>query len=88
MSGRSQHVTIPAEFRFQSNQVSVHRDPDTGDLVLSEVPVIDDVYAALDAAQIPSDFMTDKDRDRRLPEERTAVDQIFEGDEARRPKQK
>ena len=80
MSGRSQHVTIPAEFRFHSTAVSIRRDPGSGDVILSEVPSLDDVFAALDAAKLPEDFMSEGDRDRRPPENRSALDQLFEGD--------
>ena len=38
MSGRSQHVTIPAAYRFTSNEVYIRRDPATGDLILSPAP--------------------------------------------------
>ncbi|MFT4114894.1 antitoxin [Silvibacterium sp.] len=74
MNGRSQHVTIPAEFRFRSAQVTVRRDPSTGDLILSEVPEIEEIFAELDAAKIPADFMSDADRDRRPAEKRPEID--------------
>lgn len=67
-SGREQHVTIPAEFRFHSDRVAIRRDPETGAVILSEIPDIEEVYAALDAAELPADFMGDQDRDRRTPE--------------------
>ena len=35
MSGRSQHVTIPAQFRFTTDEVYVRRNETTGDLILS-----------------------------------------------------
>ncbi|RXS94442.1 antitoxin [Silvibacterium dinghuense] len=73
MNGRSQHVTIPAEFRFRSAQVTVRRDPASGDLILSEVPDIQEVFAALDAAKIPADFLCDEDRDRQPAPEREAL---------------
>ena len=38
MSGRSQHVTIPAEFRFTSDEVYIRRDAQTGDVILSQSP--------------------------------------------------
>lgn len=78
MSGRSQHVTIPAEFRFRSSAVSIRRDPRSGDVILSEVPNLTEVFAALDAAQLPDDFMSDADRDRRPAQDRLAVEQLFE----------
>ena len=45
MSGRSQHVTIPAAYRFRSSVVSIRRDAQTGDVILSEVPPLADVFA-------------------------------------------
>lgn len=58
MSGRSQHVTIPAEFRFATDEVYVRRDPHTGDLILSPRPQNwKEIFAALDAAGFPEDFM-------------------------------
>jgi antitoxin VapB len=77
MSGRSQHVTIPAAFRFRSSVVSIRRDPQTGDVVLSEVPPLPEVFAALDAAQLPKDFLSEADRDQRPTEDRPALDQLF-----------
>lgn len=76
MSGRSQHVTIPAEFRFRGSQVAIRRDPKSGDVVLSEVPDIEEVFAELDAARIPRDFMSDADRDRRPPQKRPELDRM------------
>jgi virulence-associated protein VagC len=35
---------------------------------------LDEVFAALDAAQIPADFMSDADRDRRPPQVRPELD--------------
>lgn len=78
MSGRSQHVTIPREFRFRSSEVAIRRDPTTGDVILSEVPNLDEVFSALDAAKLPDDFMSDADRDRRPPEKRPELDRLFE----------
>jgi antitoxin VapB len=77
MSGRSQHVTIPVGFRFRSSEVSIRRDPN-GNVILSEVPNLTEVFAALDAAKLPDDFMSDADRDRRPAEDRRALDQLFD----------
>ena len=78
MSGRSQHVTIPVGFRFRSSEVSIRRDPNSGDVILSEVPSLVEVFAALDAATLPDDFMSEADRDRRPAEDRPALNQLFE----------
>lgn len=34
-NGRSQAVRLPAEFRFEGDEVLIRRDPDTGDVILS-----------------------------------------------------
>jgi len=61
MNGRSQAVRIPAEYRFASDEVYIRRDPQSGDLILSEAPGDwDEVFAALDRAGIPDDFMADR----------------------------
>jgi antitoxin VapB len=77
MSGRSQHVTIPLGFRFRSSEVSIRRDPETGDVILSEIPPLAEVFAALDAAQLPEDFLSEADRDRRPAQPRPALDELF-----------
>ncbi len=69
-SGRSQAVRIPAEFRFKTDEVYLRRDPQSGDLILSEAPAKTwkEIFAALDEAGVPDDFLTD--RDTRPPEKR------------------
>ncbi len=73
MSGRSQAVRIPLEFRFDTDEVYIRRDPQTGDVILSQSKTKKpkswaEVFAALDAAGFPDDFM--QDRDQGLPQER------------------
>jgi antitoxin VapB len=61
MSGRSQAVRIPAEYRFTADEVYIRRDPQSGDLILSEAPGgWDEIFAALDEAGFPEDFMADR----------------------------
>jgi antitoxin VapB len=69
-SGRSQAVRIPAEFRFKTDEVYVRRDPQSGALILSESPTKtwEEIFAALDEAGVPDDFLTD--RDTRPPQKR------------------
>src|SRR5579872_4714934 len=85
MSGRSQHVTIPAEFRFRSSEVSIRRDSESGDIILSEIPPLSEVFAELDAARLPEDFMSEAGRDRRPAQERPALDRLFDSDEPANP---
>ncbi len=35
MNGRSQAVRLPSEFRFEGKEVSIRKDPQTGDVILS-----------------------------------------------------
>lgn len=81
MSGRSQHVTIPAEYRFRSSEVLIRRDPHTGDIILSEGPgTWRDIWSNLDAAHVPEDFLSDAERDRRPAVGRPALDELFDED--------
>jgi antitoxin VapB len=69
MSGRSQAFRIPAEYRFATDEVYIRRDPQSGDLILSEAPGgWDEIFAALDDAGFPDDFLAD--RGQGTPQER------------------
>jgi len=73
MNGRSQAVRIPLEFRFDTDEVYIRRDPQSGDVILSQVEAKKtkswaEIFAALDAARFPDDFMDD--REQGLPQER------------------
>ena len=71
MSGRSQAVRIPAQFRFSNSEVYIRRDPKNGDLILSQAPVsLADIFAALDEVGVPDDFLTPSDRAQGRPQER------------------
>ena len=61
MSGRSQAVRIPAEYRFTSEEVYIRRDPQTGDVILSQAPGSwEEIFTALDRAGFPDDFLADR----------------------------
>ncbi len=61
MSGRSQHVTIPAEYRFSGEEVFVRRDPASGDLILSQSPGgWQEFFVAIDENPFPEDFLADR----------------------------
>jgi antitoxin VapB len=66
MNGRSQAMRIPAEFRVSTEEVFVQRDEKTGDLIVSQRPPLEidwgAVYAELDAARFPEDFMAERDQ--------------------------
>ena len=61
-TGRSQAIRLPKEFRFQGTEVFIRRNPATGEVVLSPKPTSwQDFFALADRADIPADFMTDRD---------------------------
>jgi antitoxin VapB len=61
-SGGSQVVVIPAEYRFSTDEVFVRRDPQSGGLILCEAPSWNEIFAALDKAGVPDDFMSHRDQ--------------------------
>ena len=72
MSGRSQAVRIPAQFRFSRDEVSIRRDARNGDIILSQKPDrLEDIFAALDRLGVPDDFLTPSDRAQPPPQERS-----------------
>lgn len=76
MSGRSQHVTIPVNFRFRSSEVTIRRDAESGDVILSEILPLQEVFDALDAEPFPEGFLSDADRDHRPPQFRPELDDL------------
>lgn len=60
MTGRSQAVRLPAEFRFDTKEVFIRRDPATGDVVLSRKPGDWEDFFRLQAADIPQGFLADR----------------------------
>lgn len=63
-NGRSQAVRLPAAYRFDTTEVFVRRDPETGDVILSRKPATwDDFFAALKGADVPADFLSQHERD-------------------------
>ena len=62
MTGRSQAVRLPAEFRFNSKEVFIRRDEKTGEVILSPRLSWKEIFAGLDAAGVPDDILTPEDR--------------------------
>ena len=74
MTGRSQAVRIPAEFRFTGKEVYIRRDPRNGDVILSQAPTnLADIFAALDQVGVPDDFLSPTERAQPPIQERTDV---------------
>jgi antitoxin VapB len=62
-NGRSQAVRLPAAYRFDTREVYIRQDAETGDVILSRRPATwDDFFIALKSAEVPNDFLDEKDR--------------------------
>lgn len=71
MNGRSQAVRLPRDYRFDGTEVYIRKDPETGDVIISEKPASWDGFFELrDKTLVPDDFMLDRDdeppQDRKL----------------------
>lgn len=62
-NGRSQAVRLPAAYRFDTREVFIRQDAETGDVILSRRPETwDDFFIALENTDVPNDFLDEKDR--------------------------
>ncbi|MBT9586962.1 AbrB/MazE/SpoVT family DNA-binding domain-containing protein [bacterium] len=67
INGRSQAVRLPAAYRFDTKQVFIRRDPETGDVMLSRRPADwDDFFSALKDTDVPDDFLDEKERNQAM----------------------
>jgi antitoxin VapB len=62
-NGRSQAVRLPAAYRFDTKEVFIRQDKNTGDVILSRRPSDwDGFFEALKGVDVPEDFLDQKDR--------------------------
>jgi antitoxin VapB len=60
-NGRSQAVRLPAEYRFESSEVYIRRDPASGDVILSRRPESwQDFFELMNTIDVPEDFLADR----------------------------
>jgi antitoxin VapB len=62
-NGGSQAVRLPAEFRFEGEEVYIRRDAATGEVILSSKPSDagwQSFFALRDAANVPPDFLSER----------------------------
>jgi antitoxin VapB len=62
-NGNSQAVRLPAEFRFEGEEVYATRDEVTGDVVLSNRPgskAWSDFFELMHSIDVPPDFMAER----------------------------
>lgn len=66
-NGRSQAVRLPAAYRFDTKEVFIRRDPETGDVILSRKPADWSAFAeALNKGPAPADFLNAAERNQDL----------------------
>jgi antitoxin VapB len=71
MNGRSQAVRLPAEFRFEGKEVFIRRDPETGDVILSQNQRDwDRLLALIKEADFPQDFLSTQERNQSVEQNR------------------
>ena len=69
-NGASQAVRLPADFRFDGDEVYITRDEATGDVVLSTHPgakVWNEFFDLIHSIDVPADFMAERPMNR-LPQ--------------------
>jgi antitoxin VapB len=62
-NGRSQAVRLPAAYRFDTSEVFIRQDAETGDVILSRKPASwDGFLVALKGAAVPAGFLGKNER--------------------------
>ena len=62
-TGRSQAVRLPAEYRFEGNEVFIRKDPVTGDVILSRRSGNwDGFLEAIKGLKVPRGFLSKAER--------------------------
>lgn len=62
-NGASQAVRLPAEFRFEGDEVYIAKNEVTGDVILSSRPGVmawHEFFQLLHTINVPDDFMVDR----------------------------
>jgi antitoxin VapB len=60
-NGRSQALRLPAEYRFEGQEVYIRRDRETGDIILSKRPESwQDFFDLADRIGVPEEFLADR----------------------------
>lgn len=62
-TGHGQLVRLPAAYQFDTKEVFIQQDPQTGDVILSRRPGNwDGFFAALKGTEVPADFLSPEER--------------------------
>jgi len=63
MTGGSQAVRLPAEFRFDGDEVEIRRDSETGNVVLSKpIASWDEYFEWVRTLDLPDEFLRERDQ--------------------------
>jgi antitoxin VapB len=63
MTGGSQAVRLPAEFRFEGEEVEIRRDSTTGDVVLSKpIASWEEYFDWVRTLELPCDFLEERNQ--------------------------
>lgn len=76
-NGGSQAVRLPAEFRFDTDEIFVHRDEESGDLILSATPpepTLKDYYELVGYLEEELEFMEDRPLNSKWPSRNPFLD--------------
>ena len=79
-NGASQAVRLPAEFRFEGDEVYATRDELTGDVVLSNQPgakTWSEFFELLHSIEVPPDFMSERPLNTLQPDRGIFDDETF-----------
>lgn len=69
-NGRSQAVRLPVAYRFDTEQVFLSKNPETGDVILSRKPMNWDFFLEkLKILSVNSDFLSQEERNQ-IPQNR------------------
>ena len=64
MTGRSQAVRLPVNYRFDCDEVYIRRDHETGDVIISRKPGSwADFFKMMETIDVPEDFMAERDNE-------------------------
>jgi antitoxin VapB len=64
LNGRSQAVRLPADLRFEGDEVFIRQDPASGDVILSRRPTSwDRFFDLVRSTGVPEDFLSDRKDD-------------------------
>ena len=64
MNGRSQAVRLPANYRFDCDEVYIRRDPETGDVIISKKPGNwEEYFEMMEDIEISDGFMSVRDNE-------------------------